>query len=72
MGQRGLEQRVAELEQQVAQLQEHVAAPDWRQALGMFTDRPEMLEIFADAVKLREADRKRTRSRKAAPRRSAS
>jgi hypothetical protein len=78
MAQQGLEQRVAELEQQVAELQQRVAAPDWRQALGMFTDRPEMLEVFKDAVKVREADRKRThkpvrkQTHKAAPRRSAS
>jgi hypothetical protein len=56
-----LEQRIIELENRVAELQQNLqsASPDWRNALGMFTDRPEMLEIFADAVKLREADRKR-------------
>jgi hypothetical protein len=75
MAQTALEQRVAELERQVADLQQRLrSAPtrDWRQALGMFTDRPELLEIFDDAVKLREADRKRTRPRKTARRRSAS
>lgn len=57
MVQKALEQRVAELEQRLR------TAPlrDWQQAIGMFSDRPEMLEIFTDAVKLREADRKRTR-----------
>lgn len=75
MAQKELEQRVAELEQQVAELQQRLGsapAGNWQQAIGMFTDRPEMLEIFADAVKLREEDRKRTRPRKKVQRRSAS
>ena len=65
MAQRGLEQRVLELEQQMAELQQRLAAPpqDWRRALGMFTDRPEVLGVFAEAVKLREADRKKSRVR---------
>jgi hypothetical protein len=50
MALRGLGQRVAELEQQVAELQQRVAAPDWRRALGMFTDRPERLEGHAGSL----------------------
>lgn len=74
MAQQALEQRVTELEKQVRELQQRMrsGSPDWRNAVGMFTDRPEMLEILADAVKAREADRKRTRPARPPRRRSAS
>jgi hypothetical protein len=62
-----LEQRVAALERQLAEMKsQQGAAPgkeDWRQTVGMFTDDPEMLELFAEAMKLREADRKKARRR---------
>ena len=68
-----LEQRVAALEKQVAALKaERANGPgkdDWRQTVGMFTDDPGMLELFADAMKLRAADRKRARKRPAKKRR---
>ena len=61
-----LEQRVAELERQVAQMQlQSNGTPKkaWLETVGMFTDDPEMLEIFTEAMKIREADRRKTRPR---------
>jgi hypothetical protein len=55
-----LEQRVAALEQELAELQSQrrkERAKDWRRTIGMFTDNPGMKELFAEAMKLREADR---------------
>ncbi|MCI0643190.1 MAG: hypothetical protein L0Y72_20325 [Gemmataceae bacterium] len=67
MPQFSLEQRVAALERQVAQIKiEHVNGPakkDWRRTVGIFTDNPQMLELFADAMKIREVDRKKARRR---------
>jgi len=34
---------------------------DWRRTVGMFTDDPGMKELFAEAIKLREADRRKAR-----------
>lgn len=69
MPQLSLEQRVAALEKQFAEMQpaNGPGKNDWRQTVGMFTDDPGMLELFADAMKIREADRKKARrpSRKA-------
>ena len=39
------------------------AGKDWRRTIGMFTDDEGMKAIFQEALKLREADRKKTRSR---------
>ena len=36
---------------------------DWRRTVGMFTDNPGMKELFAEAIKLREADRRKARRR---------
>lgn len=62
-----LEERVAALEQEVAQLKgQRGVEPgkhDWRRTIGMFTDDPGMLDLFAEAMKLREADRKKVRRR---------
>ena len=67
MSQLSLEQRVAALERQMAQFKvQHTNGPrkkDWRKTVGMFTDNPGMLELFADAMKIREADRKKARHR---------
>jgi hypothetical protein len=56
-----LEQRVAILETQLEQLKATVEAADlnqdWRSTVGMFTDDEEMKRLFADAMRLREADR---------------
>ena len=61
-----LEQRVAVLEQELSELKAqrgngHVK--DWRRTVGVFTDNPEMKELFAEAMKLREADRRKARGR---------
>ena len=65
MPQPTLKQRVASLEQQIAQLQAQQANgpghEDWRQTVGMFTDDPGMLELFAQAMSIREADRQEAR-----------
>jgi hypothetical protein len=61
-----LEQRVAAVEQELAELKERQANgrdKNWRRTIGMFTDRPDMKELFAEAMKLREADRRRARRR---------
>ena len=65
MPQLSLEQRVAALERQVTQLKTQHAngsrKKDWRKTVGMFTDNPGMQELFADAMKIREEDRKKAR-----------
>ena len=70
MPQLSLEQRVAALERDLTHLKtQHVngsSKKDWRKTVGMFTDNPGMQELFADAMKIREADRKKAR-RVAAP-----
>lgn len=66
-----IEQRVAALEQELAELklQRHQGREkDWRRTIGVFTDQPEMKELFAEAMKLREADRRKARRRKPAKR----
>jgi hypothetical protein len=63
-----LEKRVAQLELQVAKLQSELSTSpprngkDWRRTIGMFTDDPGMKEIFEEARKIREADRRKTRA----------
>jgi hypothetical protein len=63
-----LEERLASLEQQVAVLTDRLgkiettpspAPADWRNWIGAFTDDEGMKEVFAEALKLREADRQR-------------
>jgi hypothetical protein len=66
-----LEQRVAVLEQELSELKSRQAngrMKDWRRTIGMFTDNPEMKELFAEAMKLRDADRRKTRGREKAKR----
>jgi hypothetical protein len=62
MKQLTLEQRVAALEQQVAEMKAQqsngVGKNDWKQTVGKF---PELQEVFAEAMKVREADRKKAR-----------
>ena len=71
-----LEQRVAALEQQLANILAQQAngsgKKDWRRTVGMFTDNPGMQELFAEAQKLREADRKKARGRQTKKRRTQS
>ena len=54
-----LEQRVATLEREIAEMKR--AGKNWRRTIGMFTDKPEMLELFESAMKLRDADRAKAR-----------
>ncbi len=61
-----LEQRITALEKEVADLKalqskNGVHKKDWRRTIGMFTDNPGMLELFDEAMKVREADRKKAR-----------
>jgi hypothetical protein len=61
-----LEKRIAALEKEVADLKalqsnNGTQKKDWRRTIGMFTDNPGMLEIFAEAMKIREADRREAR-----------
>ena len=62
-----LEERVAALEQQVAELKSAIGngaqTKDWRRTLGMFTGDEVMKRIDEAALKYREMDRKRARSR---------
>jgi len=61
-----LEQRVAALEKELAGLKSprrNGRAKDWRRTVGIFTDNPGMQELFAEAMKLREADRSKARRR---------
>lgn len=65
-----LEHRLATVERRLDELQTVMASPpprsDWRQSVGVFTDRPGVLEILEEAQKLREADRRRSRPRRRA------
>jgi hypothetical protein len=69
-----LEERVAALEQQVKSLQARPSdgpgKDDWRRTIGMFTDNPGMMEIFDEAMKIREADRRKVRRQKNKPQRA--
>jgi hypothetical protein len=59
-----IEQRVAALEHEVSELKAQAGngrVKDWRRTVGRFTDNPGMKELFADAMKLREADRRKVR-----------
>ena len=62
-----LEERLSALEQEVADLKaqrpQEAAKKDWRRTVGMFTDNPGVQEIFDEALKLREGDRKKARRR---------
>jgi hypothetical protein len=59
-----LEQRVAVIERELLELKAERGngrVKDWRRTVGMFTDNPGMKELFAEAMKLREADRRKAR-----------
>jgi hypothetical protein len=56
---RHLESRVDELTAELREAQR--PGKDWRRTIGAFTDDMGMQEILKDAVRLREADRKKTR-----------
>jgi len=68
MARSDLEQRVANLESQVEKLAERLqangkspAGKDWRRAVEKFAGDPDLQSIFAEAMKLREAERRRVR-----------
>jgi hypothetical protein len=72
-----IEERVAALEQKVESLAQQAISDeprkkDWRKAIGIFTDNPGMLEIFEEAMKIREADRAKARRGGRKPRRAKS
>jgi hypothetical protein len=63
-----LEKRVAALEHEVADLKAALVArprKDWRRTIGVFGDDPGMMEIFHEAMKIREENRRRTRPKSA-------
>jgi hypothetical protein len=70
-----LEERVIALEQQVKRLTNEVEATrtkhtrNWRAAVEKYAGDEDLLSIFADAQKLREQDRQRTRGRSPSRRR---
>lgn len=69
MSRNNLEERVAALEQQVgaliAQQGPRARVKDWRRTRGAFTGDEVMKQIFDAGRKIREAERKRARTRKA-------
>lgn len=61
-----IEQRVAALEHELSELKaakDNGRVKDWRRTIGQFTDNPQMKEFFAEAMKLRDADRRKARGR---------
>ena len=62
-----LERRVKNLETQVDELQGQLRAvqkvKDWRRTIGAFTNDEGMQQILRDAMRLREADRKKVRAK---------
>ena len=76
MPQGNFNERLETLELRVNQLQEEVCAAqqrppkDWRRSIGVFTGDEGMQEIFREAMRLREADRKKARSRKSGKRKT--
>jgi hypothetical protein len=75
MPSRTLERRVKALELQVARLQDELSSVhggktmDWRRTVGAFTDDEGLKEILQEAMRLRELDRKKARSKAATRRR---
>jgi len=67
MANASLEQRVKNLETQVDELQGQLRAvrkvKDWRRTIGAFTNDEGMQQILRDAMRLREADRKKVRAK---------
>ncbi len=76
MSARNLEQRVAQLEARVNQLQKSLGVngkrspQGWRKAVDKFAGDADLQSVFAEAMKLREADRKRVRKPRAKSRKS--
>jgi hypothetical protein len=63
-----IKERLEILESEVATLRESISAAngseprDWQRTIGAFTDDPGMQQILKDAMKLRDADRKRSKA----------
>jgi hypothetical protein len=71
MAQNRLAERLTTLEAEVARLRAELdklnQSKDWRSAAGMFTGDDEMMRIFEQARKIREADRRDARRKFAKP-----
>jgi hypothetical protein len=71
-----LEQRLTALERQVQQLSEKLTESNskpnkrWLDSIRKYAGDEDLLSIFADAQKLREADRRKARQRPSANRKS--
>jgi hypothetical protein len=74
MSKNHLEERIATLEGHVAKLQAELDAlrqpKDWRSTIGMFGNDPIMKEIQDEALRIREADRRKARRRPMAKQKS--
>jgi hypothetical protein len=72
---RELEKRLTQLESQVTRLQSEVHSakgrkkPAWKHSLEKFADDQDLLSIFSEAMKLREAERRKARNGKPKARR---
>ena len=70
MARQTIEQRIAALEKEVAQLSNKLRSnrepgrDDWKATVGMFANDPIMKEIDEEALKIREADRRRARAKR--------
>ena len=65
---KSLEERVSDLERQLAALQgvrpsplQGPAPDDWKKTIGVFAGDKFMAEVFDEALKIREADRRKAR-----------
>jgi hypothetical protein len=73
-----LEERVAELESQVNQIRTELhmvkerREKDWRRTIGAFTDDEGVTDILHDALRLREEDRRKARSKESTNRQACS
>ncbi len=67
MSQQDFGKRLAALESRVTELQEEVRSArrgrqkDWRRAVEKYSGDADLQSVFAEAMKLRDADRKRAR-----------
>jgi hypothetical protein len=62
-----LKQRIERIESELAELRNALKrdrAPDWRRTVEKFAGDEDLQAVFAEAMKLREADRKRARARR--------
>jgi hypothetical protein len=74
MAHKSLEQRVATLEKRLDHLQKQSNTTNedggWRSTIGMFSGDDGMMEIFQEAMRLREADRAAARRKQIKRRKS--